>query len=101
MAIAEPSCVRSVRASLLFILSFATAKKREEISDAAALEMFQAAVGAPVEAEILSRDVWTAGHALVAERFQRGRILLGGDAAHLFTPTGGLDTTRQWMTQST
>ena len=65
-------------------------EKEEEISDAAALEMFQAAVGAPVEAEILSRDVWTAGHALVAERFQRGRILLGGDAAHLFTPTGGL-----------
>jgi len=34
--------------------------------------------------------VWTAGHALVAERFQQGRILLGGDAVHLFTPTGGL-----------
>ena len=33
---------------------------------------------------------WTAGHALVAQQFQRGRVFIGGDAAHLFTPTGGL-----------
>lgn len=33
---------------------------------------------------------WTAGHALVAERFGEGRVFIGGDAAHLFTPTGGL-----------
>jgi hypothetical protein len=52
--------------------------------------MFQAAVGAPIELEILSRGTWTAGHALVADRFQRGRVLLGGDAVHLFTPAGGL-----------
>jgi 2-polyprenyl-6-methoxyphenol hydroxylase-like FAD-dependent oxidoreductase len=52
--------------------------------------MFQAAVGAPIDLEILSRGTWTAGHALVADRFQRGRVLLGGDAVHLFTPAGGL-----------
>ncbi len=40
--------------------------------------------------EILSRGTWTAGFALVAERFQRGRVFIAGDAAHLFTPTGGL-----------
>jgi hypothetical protein len=40
--------------------------------------------------EVLARDTWTAGHALVAERFAQGRIFIGGDAAHLFTPTGGL-----------
>jgi hypothetical protein len=40
--------------------------------------------------EILSMATWMAGHALVAAEFQRGRIFLGGDAAHLFTPTGGL-----------
>ena len=61
-----------------------------EISDTRALAMFRAAVGADVDAEILSRDVWTAGYTLVAERFQQGRIFLGGDAVHLFTPTGGL-----------
>jgi len=33
---------------------------------------------------------WLAGHALVAQKFQRGRVFIAGDAAHLFTPTGGL-----------
>jgi hypothetical protein len=61
------------------------------ISDAAARAMFEAAVGAPMaDAEVLSRQSWTAGYALVAEHFQAGRVFLGGDAAHLFTPTGGL-----------
>ena len=32
----------------------------------------------------------TAGHSLVSDRFSRGRVFIGGDAAHLFTPTGGL-----------
>ena len=40
--------------------------------------------------EIIARSSWNAGYTLVAEQFQRGRIFLGGDAAHLFTPTGGL-----------
>jgi hypothetical protein len=40
--------------------------------------------------EILSQGTWTAGHCLVAEKFQQGRVFIGGDAAHLFTPTGGL-----------
>ena len=62
----------------------------ETLSDADARGLFQAAVGARVDADILSRGTWTAGHALVAERFGRGRVILGGDAAHLFTPTGGL-----------
>ena len=33
---------------------------------------------------------WTAGHAAVSNSFIEGRVILGGDAAHLFTPTGGL-----------
>ena len=52
--------------------------------------LFHAAAGAPIDATVLSSDTWTAGHALVAERFGGGRIFLGGDAAHLFTPAGGL-----------
>lgn len=60
------------------------------IGDEQALDMFRSAVGYPVEAEILSRGTWTAGYALVADHFRKGRVFLGGDAAHLFTPAGGL-----------
>lgn len=55
-----------------------------------ARRMFTEAVGADVPVEILSVTTWLAGHALVAKRFQNGRVFIAGDAAHLFTPTGGL-----------
>lgn len=61
-----------------------------EITPDRALAMFQAAVGTPIDAEILSFGTWIAGYALVAERLQRGRVFIAGDAAHLFTPAGGL-----------
>jgi 2-polyprenyl-6-methoxyphenol hydroxylase-like FAD-dependent oxidoreductase len=51
---------------------------------------YREATGHDMAIEILSMATWTAGHALVAQRFQEGRVFLGGDAAHLFTPTGGL-----------
>ena len=60
------------------------------LSDADAVDIFHAAMGAPANVEILSRGTWRAGFTLVVERMQSGRIFLGGDAAHLFTPTGGL-----------
>ncbi len=60
------------------------------LGDDDARALFQAAVGLELPVEILSRGTWTAGHCLVAERFAAGRVFLGGDAAHLFTPTGGL-----------
>ncbi|HCN73049.1 MAG TPA: hypothetical protein DIS96_15600 [Pusillimonas sp.] len=61
-----------------------------DITQEDALRMFQMGVGAPVEAQILSHGAWTAGHSLVADHMQKGRVFIGGDAAHLFTPTGGL-----------
>ena len=60
------------------------------VTDASAAAMVQQAIGAPLGVEVLARDAWTAGHSLVAERFGAGRAFIGGDAAHLFTPTGGL-----------
>jgi 2-polyprenyl-6-methoxyphenol hydroxylase-like FAD-dependent oxidoreductase len=55
-----------------------------------ARRVFAEAVGAELAVEILSTGTWLAGHALVAQRFQQGRVFIAGDAAHLFTPTGGL-----------
>lgn len=62
----------------------------DTITDAEARAAFESACGAPIECEVLSHLTWRAGHALVAEHMSRGRVFLGGDAAHLFTPTGGL-----------
>ncbi|MBD9665520.1 FAD-dependent oxidoreductase [Variovorax sp. VRV01] len=59
-------------------------------TEADARRVFAEAVGADVPMEILSMGTWLAGHALVARRFQQGRVFIAGDAAHLFTPTGGL-----------
>lgn len=59
-------------------------------TQADARRAFSEAVGVDVPMEILSMGTWLAGHALVAERLQRGRVFIAGDAAHLFTPTGGL-----------
>lgn len=57
--------------------------------DAAVKLAVQRSVGAEIPVEIISHRPWTAGAALVAEHFADRRIMLAGDAAHLFTPTGG------------
>jgi 2-polyprenyl-6-methoxyphenol hydroxylase-like FAD-dependent oxidoreductase len=46
-------------------------------------------VGTHVTAEVISSAEWRAGISLVAPNFRAGRAFLAGDAAHLFTPTGG------------
>src|SRR5207237_640504 len=45
--------------------------------------------GAEIPVEVLAQSPWNSGVALHAERFGTRRILLAGDSAHLFTPTGG------------
>jgi 2-polyprenyl-6-methoxyphenol hydroxylase-like FAD-dependent oxidoreductase len=49
-----------------------------------------AMIGADVDFKIISGGPWTGGLALVAEHYQSEGVLLAGDAAHLFTPLGGL-----------
>jgi hypothetical protein len=46
-------------------------------------------VGSPTDVQVLAHEPWTAGMALVVERLRDRRVFLAGDAAHLFTPTGG------------
>src|SRR5215831_4494199 len=65
-------------------------ERPDQISVAQAQAMFQAALGAELDVEIIARSTWNAGYTLVVEKFRNGRIFLCGDAAHLFTPTGGL-----------
>jgi hypothetical protein len=57
--------------------------------DSMIAKMLFRASGAEFPMQILGHRPWTAGVALVSERFGEGRVLLAGDAVHLFTPTGG------------
>ncbi len=58
--------------------------------EAQARDVLRQALGTDMPMEILNCQTWTAGHALVAQALSRDRVFLIGDAAHLFTPTGGL-----------
>ncbi len=58
------------------------------LADSAAL--FQTMLGASCPVELINRNSWPAGYSLGAQRYQRGRVFMAGDAVHLFTPTGGL-----------
>jgi len=73
-----------------FHIQMADDAATEALTEADARRLFSQAFGQPIDIDILSMATWMAGHALVAESFQQGRVFLGGDAAHLFTPTGGL-----------
>lgn len=61
-------------------------------ADAEVREMVGRVIGAGVDciAEIISAEPWRAGFRLLAQRYRVGRAIIAGDAAHLFTPTGGL-----------
>jgi 2-polyprenyl-6-methoxyphenol hydroxylase-like FAD-dependent oxidoreductase len=61
----------------------------EDTDDIDFASRLAAIVGEPVPHEIISSARWRAGIGLVAERYGDGRCFLVGDAAHLFTPTGG------------
>ncbi|HKS84677.1 MAG TPA: FAD-dependent monooxygenase, partial [Pseudolabrys sp.] len=58
-------------------------------SDALVADSMRRCVGADIDMDVIAHEPWTAGMALVAEGFADRRVLLAGDAVHLFTPTGG------------
>ena len=53
-------------------------------------EAMFAAMGCAVKFELIGVAPWNAGFTLVADKFSQGRAFIAGDAAHLFTPTGGM-----------
>ena len=62
----------------------------DQWTDVDSQKIINEVMGTELPIEVLSKGAWLAGHALFAQQFQQGRIFIGGDAAHLFTPTGGL-----------
>ena len=65
-------------------------KDGQTLADLDADKILRDVVGAPFTYDIIALTPWTAGFALVADHFQKGRMMVVGDAAHLFTPTGGM-----------
>ena len=61
----------------------------DEKVEADVRRLMRGCCGADIPLQILAFTPWTSGVALVAEKFGEGRVLLAGDAVHLFTPTGG------------
>lgn len=58
-------------------------------SDDEMKKLFEDTVGIPVKYEMLSCAPWRQ-NLLVADKYQKDRVFLAGDAVHLVIPTGGL-----------
>ncbi|MES2412714.1 MAG: FAD-dependent oxidoreductase [Pseudomonadota bacterium] len=71
----------------LFCLQMKPDQARETVDYETA--MFKA-IGATFNYKLIAVEPWNAGFTLVADAFSKDRAFIAGDAAHLFTPTGGM-----------
>jgi 2-polyprenyl-6-methoxyphenol hydroxylase-like FAD-dependent oxidoreductase len=78
------------RSEFAFHTQLRASENENAVTDAEAIAMVQQVIGLPLRVEVIARAAWTAGHSLVAEKLASGRVFIAGDAAHLFTPMGGL-----------
>lgn len=53
------------------------------------IETIRRGTGENIAVSIMAHRSWMGGAALVAEKFSCDRVLIAGDASHLFSPTGG------------
>ncbi len=83
------STIISVNGDDEFLFRTKAAAPNQPADDATVTHVLHRCAGAKPRIEILGHEPWTAGTALVAETFGDRRVLLAGDAVHLFTPTGG------------
>lgn len=72
-----------------FLFNTRLASISDTPDDNAIKRAFVQTVGEPINVDIVGHWTWTAGMALVADKFVEGRVALCGDAVHLFTPAGG------------
>jgi 2-polyprenyl-6-methoxyphenol hydroxylase-like FAD-dependent oxidoreductase len=83
------STVISIDGGAEFLFRTKAAAPNQPAEDDEIRAALDACAGRTIPADIVAHEPWTAGAALVAERFQDRRVLLAGDAVHLFPPTGG------------
>ena len=69
-------------------IAFTLPPGNNDLDDTAIAKRVAAAVGKPIDFEILTRDAWGA-HRLIADKYSNGRVFLAGDACHLLPPSGG------------
>lgn len=65
-------------------------KEGEQPGDIDPVATALAVIGAPHDFRLIEVMPWVAGYTLVATQLGAGSMFLAGDAAHLFTPTGGM-----------